>query len=56
MSIEDTATQTPLLISAFSLVDRAWPPAAIAVAFIATLAWTGLLGYVLLKFVFQVLF
>jgi hypothetical protein len=55
MSIEDTAAQAPPVISALSLFHRVWPPAGIAAALIATMAWTSLLGYVLLKFVFRVI-
>ena len=29
--------------------DRAWPPAALAVAALANVAWIGLLGYALVR-------
>lgn len=46
------ALTPPPVAQPTSLFHRIWPPAAIAIGLIATVAWMGLLGYGLFQLIF----
>lgn len=45
------ALTSDLVSQPVSLFNRSWPPAAVGIAVLITMAWMGLLGYGLFKLV-----